>query len=87
MYLSDTEFEQELAQKTALCEKVLDERIPAPKDLKGDDVCADVVVDARTLAVYVPCALVLVRRRRAAPQEAVRKSHGNHLLLSIVLYR
>ena len=79
MYLSDTEFEQELAQKTALCEKVLDERIPAPKDLKGDDVCADVVVDAmkysvmaggkrlRPLFLYETCRMYGGRTELAEP--------------------
>ena len=39
-----------------------------------------VVVNAGALAVYVPRALVLVCRRRTAPQEALGKSHRNHLL-------
>ena len=44
-------FEQKLAEKTAICENVLNEWIPAAEDLEGDDRCASVVVDAMQYSV------------------------------------
>ena len=86
-------FEQELEQKTAYCERVLKERIPAPEDLKGSDACASVVVDAmhysvmaggkrlRPLFLYETCRMYGGRIELAEPFMAALEMIHNYSLV------
>lgn len=44
-------FEKELSEKTAYCERVLNEHLPSVEGLEGSDRCASVVVDAMQYSV------------------------------------
>ena len=86
-------FEQKLAEKTTICENVLNEWIPAAEDLEGDDRCASVVVDAmqysvlaggkrlRPLFILETCDMYGGRKELAEPFMAALEMIHNYSLV------
>ena len=86
-------FEQNLAEKTAYCEKVLIDMLPSVEGLTGTDRYASVVVDAmqysvmaggkrlRPLFVYETCRMYGGREELAAPFMAALEMIHNYSLV------